>query len=251
MKEQFDTAIEWIKKQPVKGCITGSCLLEIFDDTHQDIDIFLYDEKSFVKMLFAMYHNPMFQILDPLEKWKFEQFINKEEKTFYKFGLVTIKFTYNTCIDINVIVKKNCTNIFSVLSSFDMDIISKGYDLETKQYLDLSTNDGTKVATWNKWNPAFYSTEIWQISRILRQLERCFKYYKRGYNVDAMVLKYIDLIEKIQEFQNIFSSENFDEKLKVTKQNTIIVKQICEVWLKTHEITDDQLELLKIKIKEI
>ena len=94
MKEQINNAIDWIKEQPIKGCITGSCLLEYFEG--QDIDVFTYDEKSFNKILFAMHHNDMFTILDPLEKWKFEQYINKNNSTFYKFGLITIKFNYNT-----------------------------------------------------------------------------------------------------------------------------------------------------------
>lgn len=249
MKEQINSAIEWLKQQPVKGCITGSALLDYFEG--QDVDIFVYDEKSFTKLLFAMHHNPMFTILDPLEKWKFEQYINKNQDNFYKFGLITIKFTYNTCIELNIILKKSCPNIFAVLSTFDMDVISKGYDIETKQYLDLSENLPHKKVSWNKWNTAFYSEEIWQISRILRQLERCFKYHKRGYNTDAVVIKYIDLVNKLQEFTSIFSSENFNEKLTITKNNTIILKQICELWLKTHEITDEQLDLIKQKIKEI
>lgn len=248
MKEIKTKAIEWLKNQPVKGCITGSCLLEYWDDG--DIDIFVYDEKSFTKLLFAMYHNKMFTILDPLEKWKFEQYINKNQDNFYKFGLITIKFTYNTCVDVNIVLKKSCPNIFAVLSTFDMDIISKGYDIETKQYLDLSQNDG-KIAHWNKWNPAFYSDEIWQINRVLRQLERCIKYHKRGYNTDNLVIKYIELINKLQDFTSIFSSENFNEKLIITKANTLIVKNICELWLKTHEISEEQIELLKQKIKEI
>lgn len=249
MKEQIDSAVDWIKQQDIKGCITGSCLLDYYEG--QDVDVFIYDEKSFIKLLFAMHHSPMFHILDPLEKWKFDQYINKNESTFYKFGLITIKFNYNTCVPINIILKKKANDIFSVLSSFDMDIIAKGYDIETKQMLDLSVNNGKKIATWNKWNTKFYSDEIWEISRILRQLERCFKYYKRGYNVDALVLKYIELIDKLQEFTNIFNSNNFDEKIKITKKNTLIVKQICQLWLETHEITDEQIELLKLKIKEI
>ena len=249
MKKEIENAVEWLKKQPIKGCITGSCLLDYFEG--QDVDTFVYDEKSFTKLLFAMYHNPMFTILDPLEKWKFDQYIDKNQDSFGKFGLVTIKFTYNTCVPINLILKKSCRNIFSVMSSFDMDIITKGYDIETKQFLDLSENLEGKKATWDKWNTAFYSSEIWQINRILRQLERCFKYYKRGYDVDEVIKKYIDLIGKLQDFTNIFDSENFTEKLKITKANTAIVKQICEVWLETHEITDEQIELLKVKIKQI
>jgi len=249
MREQINSAIQWLKNQPVKGCITGSCLLDYYEG--QDVDIFIYDEKSFTKLLFAMHHSPMFTILDPLEKWKFNQYIDVNDSTFYKFGLITIKFMYNTCIPINIVLKKKCQDIFSVMSSFDIDVICRGYDIQTQQYLDLSQNLPDKTATWNKWNTAFSSDEIWQISRILRQLERCFKYHKRGYNTDLIVLKYIELIEKLEEFESCFNSDNFNEKLKVTKANIAIVKQICQLWLETHEITDEQLELLKIKMKEI
>lgn len=249
MKENIDKAIEWVKKQPIQGCITGSCLLDYFEG--QDVDIFTYNEKSFIKILFAMYHSDDFDILDPLEKWKFEQYIDKSYDNFQKFGLITIKFTYNTCVEVNVVLKKKCFDIFSVLASFDMDIICKGYDVETKQTLDLSVNGDTKVATWNRWNTAFYSTEIWALSRILRQIERCFKYHKRGYNVDKVMLKFIELINEIQKFDNIFTSENFTESLKLKKENTKIIKKVCETWLKTHEISDKELELLKTKVREI
>ena len=39
MRENIDQAVEWIKKQEVKGCITGSYLLGYFEG--QDIDVFL------------------------------------------------------------------------------------------------------------------------------------------------------------------------------------------------------------------
>lgn len=249
MKQQIENSIGWIKEQDVDGCITGSCLLDYFEG--QDVDVFLYNEKSFTKLFYAMYHNPMFTILDKLELWKVDMFMNKESfGNKHHTGVQTIKFMYNTCIPINIILKKNCNNIFGVLSSFDLNIICKGYDLKTKEYLDLTTSPG-KIASWNKWNPAFQSTEVWAISRILRQLERTFKYHKRGYNTDAVVYKYIDLIDKLQEFQSIFNSENFNDKLKITQQNTLIVKQVCELWLATHEITEEQITLLQTKIKEI
>ena len=43
MKEQINSAIEWIKTQDIEGCITGSCLLEYFEG--QDIDVFCYSLK--------------------------------------------------------------------------------------------------------------------------------------------------------------------------------------------------------------
>lgn len=248
MKEHIDYVIEYLKKQPIKGCITGSCLLGYFEN--QDVDLFVYDEKSFTKILFNLCYNNNFLILDPLEKWKLDQYLNKEHGKA-SFGITTIKFVYNTCIPVNVIFKKGCINAFSVLASFDIDIICKAYDIETRQYLDLSENLPNKQATWNKWNTNFYDPELWQIGRILRQLERVIKYHKRGYNTDAVCIKYIELIDEVQKFQNIFNSNNFSEKLAIRKNNTKVVKQICEVWLKTHEISDEQLELLKEKIKEI
>ena len=134
---------------------------------------------------------------------------------------------------------------------FDIDIICKAYDIETRQYLDLSENLPNKQATWNKWNTNFYDPELWQIGRILRQLERVIKYYKRGYNTDPLCVKYIELIDEIQKFQDIFNSNNFSENLKIRKNNSKIVKDICKIWLQTHEISDEQLALLKEKIKEI
>lgn len=249
MKKHIDYIVEYLKNQPIKGCITGSCLLGYFEG--QDIDLFVYDEKSFTKILFNLQYNSSFLILDPLEQWKLDQFLNKEYNNKSKFGITTIKFMYNTCVPVNIIFKKGCTNIFSILASFDIDIICKGYDIETRQYLDLTEKLPNKQATWNKWNPNYYDPELWQISRILRQLERIIKYYKRGYDTDPVCIKYIELIDEIQKFQDIFSSNNFSESLKVRKKNSKIVKDICKIWLKTHDISDEQLGLLKEKIKEI
>jgi hypothetical protein len=192
----------------------------------------------------------MFQILDPLEKWKFETYINSpfNKKPF----VFTVKFVYNTCIDVNIILKKDCNSIFQVLSSFDLDIVCKGYDLETKQYLDLTAGSAvTKIGSWNKWNTSYYNSSLWEISRLLRQITRLVKYYKRGYNTDPLCNKYIELIDEMLAYQDIFSSNNFSENLKIKKENTKIVKRICQKWLETHEISDEQLELLKLKIKEV
>jgi hypothetical protein len=198
-----------------------------------------------------MHHNDMFTQLDKLEKWKWDQYRTKNNSTFYKFGLITIKFHYNTCVEINVILKKKAKDIFSVISSFDLDIICKGYDIQTKKFLDLSENLPGNKATWNKWNTTYYSDEIWAISRVLRQLNRCFKYHKRGYDTDEVVLKYVELLEKLEKYESIFSKEEFNEKLKITQANTMIVKEICNVWLRTHDISEEQMELLELKTKEI
>lgn len=252
MKEQIELATKWLKEQDVEGCLTGSTLLGYFEGGNQDLDVFLYNEKAFAKLYYAMYYNPMFTILDPLEKWKADKYMTSKEKPFAKFGLTTLKFTWNTCIDINIILKKNCDNIFSVLSSFDMDIICKGYDLQTKQELDLTNGSTiTKVANYNKWNNSFYSDEVWEISRVLRQFQRCIKYESRLYDCSAVAEKYLDLINNIEKYESIFKSTNFNEKLEITKHNTKILKEIIIIWLKTRTITDEEAKLLDETIKNL
>ena len=244
----MNDAIDWLKKQKLKGAITGSCMLDYFEGS--DVDWFAYDEKSFTQMFYAMYYDKMFTMLDPIERWKANKFMENNDKR--PFGILTLKFMWNTCLPVNIILKKGCTNVFDIISSFDMDIVCKAYDTNTQQLLDLTNNSTqTKTADWNRWNTAFYDPEIWEMSRILRQFDRIVKYHKRGYNTDNVALKYIELIDNIQEYQNIFNSDNFTEKLKITKENTKIMKQILEKWLESHEISDEELELVKIKLKDI
>lgn len=253
MQKQFNDLLDYVKSLNIRACITGSSMLGYMEGQKQDIDIFCYDLCSFTELYYELYHNKMFTILDPLEKWKSDMFRSKESfNNKHHSGVTTIKFFYNTCLELNIIYKKNCDNAFATIASFDLDLISKAYCLQSKQYLDLSgDSQTTKIVSYNKWNPRFNSSEIWEINRILRQIERVIKYYKRGYNTDAVMLKYIELIDKIQEFQSVFSSENFNEKLKISQENTLIIKKICEHWLENHEMTDDQVTLLQIKVKEI
>lgn len=250
MEENQKRVIQWIKDQRIKGCLTGSCLLGYYEGS--DVDFFAYSEAAFTQMFYAMYHNPMFQILDLLEVWKANKFIERKLDNYNKTKLVTIKFMFNTCIPVNIIFKSHCTDGYSVISTFDMDVIAKCYDTFIQQEIDLTYGSAkSKIVSWNKHNQNFYDPELWQISRILRQLERVIKYHKRGYNTDAVCIKHIELINEVQKFQDIFSSDTFTENLKIRKSNTKIVKKICEKWLETHEISDEQLELLKEKIKEV
>lgn len=246
MVEQINNAIDWLKGQSIDGCITGSALLDYFPG--QDVDLFVYNEQSLTKVLFAMHYSDMFQILDPLEQWKFDEYINKKQSSLNKLGLITIKFKYNLCVDINIIFKKQSQNAFSVISTFDMNIIAKAYDIRSKKVLDLSDSPGME-ADWNKWNPAFYELDLWKCSRILRQLERCFKYHKRSYNTDKVVLKYIEIIDNMLSYKSVFKSTDFDDRLKNYKGDLEKVKQICNLWLETHEITEEEIILLQEKVK--
>lgn len=249
MRNQINDVIEWVKKLHTKeycirGCLTGSCLLDYFEG--QDIDIFLYDENSYRNLMYKLLYSSDFHLLDPLDKWKFEKTINSYGSILGKQGLVTIKFMYNTCIPVNIILKKGCRTIYDVLATFDMDILAKGYDLETGNTLDLTKGAG-KVVSWNTYNTSYHDTSIWDTNKLLRQLDRCFKYHERGYDTDLVVVKYITIINDLNNYQNIFNSNNFNEMLKVKKKDSKIVRSICELWLKTHKITKEDRELLLIK----
>lgn len=248
MKEQINNAIEFLKNQDFKGCITGSCLLDYFPG--QDIDVFAYDEASFTRMLYCLQYNDMFHIIDDLELWKFKEYTEKNSSSLNKLGLVSIKFKYNTCVDVNVIFKKGKNNIFSVISSFDMDIIATGYDLATKQTLSLSQNDG-KTAHWNKWNTQFYDVNIWGVGRLLRQFNRCVKYHERGYNTDNIVKKYQEILTGFLHYKNIFDSVKVEEKVDNVKEQANILNKIFDIWLEKHELSDVEKELIAKTIKNL
>jgi len=250
MEKQMENAIAFLKEQDINGCITGSCMLQYFEGA--DVDVFTYDEAAFTKLLFTLYHNKMFLLIDPIEKWKFKDWTETTYKaSLKKLGLITIKFKYNMSIDVNIIFKERNHTIFDVLSNFDLDIIAKGYDLKSKKVLDLCENREHKVATWNKWNKQFYNPNIWAISRILRQFERVIKYYKRGYNTDDVVIKYKEILTEMLEYENIFNSTKMDEKVMSVKTNSVILLKIFDKWLATHEISDIEIELIKETIKNL
>jgi hypothetical protein len=245
MKSHIDAAIELLKKQDINGCITGSCLLEYFEN--QDIDVFVYDESSFTKLLFFMYYNDMFTILDPLEKHKFEEYTNNKSSSLNKIGLISIKFKYNLLVDINVVYKKNNNNVFDVIANFDLDIIAQGYDIKSKKFLSLRETTG-KDCNWNTWNPYFYDLNFWNVKRILRQFERVIKYTHRGYNVTRVTDKYIEITEHILKTQNIYTSERGVEFFNEMMGQFQIVLKIIKAWKETQSITPEEILILKTLI---
>lgn len=245
MKEQIDNAIALLKKQDVNGCITGSVLLDYFEGA--DIDVFVYDKSSFNKLLFFMHYNPLFTILDPLEQHKFDEYINEDKSSLESIGLITLKFKYNLCVDVNIVFKKFHKNIFDVLSNFDIDIITNGYDIKTGNYLSLRTSEG-KEGTWNKWNTSYYKSNLWSYKRLLRQFSRVIKYTERGYNLDSVTDKYISLIEEILSKNNIYKTEKgtlFHEK---TQKEFEIVLKILQVWKVEKKMSPENLMVLQTLI---
>jgi len=245
MKEHINSAIELLKKQDVNGCITGSCLLGEFEG--QDIDIFVYDKSSFNKLLFFMHYNPMFTILDPLEKHKFQEYIDTDRSSLKQLGLITIKFKYNLLVDINVIYKEYHKNCFDVISNFDMDIIATGYDIKTGQTLSLRQTTGL-TGTWNRWNTSFCKSDFWSIKRLLRQFERVVKYTERGYDLDSVTDKYISIVEDIISKENIYKTEKGTKFYNDTIEQFEVVLKILQSWKVTKTMTKDELNTLKTLI---
>jgi len=245
MKEQINNCIKLLKQQDVNGCITGSVLLDYFEGA--DIDLFVYDKSSFNKLLFFMHYNPMFTILDKLEQHKFDEYINEDKSSLESIVLITLKFKYNLCIDVNVVFKKFHKNIFDVLSNFDLDIIANGYDIKTGNYLSLRTTTGLE-GTWNKWNTSYYKCNLWSCKRLLRQFSRVVKYTERGYNLESVTDKYISLIEEILSKDNIYETEKgtiFHEK---TQKEFEIVLKILQVWKVEKKMTPENLLVLQTLI---
>jgi len=245
MKEQIDNAIALIKKQDVNGCITGSVLLDYFEGA--DIDVFVYDKSSFNKLLFFMHYNPMFLILDKLEQHKFDEYINEDKSSLESIGLITIKFKYNLCIDVNIVFKKFHKNIFDVLSNFDLDIIANGYDIKTGNFLSLRTTTGLE-GTWNRWNTSYYKCNLWSCKRLLRQFSRVVKYTERGYNLESVTDKYISLIEEILDKDNIYKTEKGTIFYEKTQKEFEIVLKILQVWQKEKKMSPENLMVLQTLI---
>jgi hypothetical protein len=245
MKENIDNAIALLKQQQINGCITGSCLLDYFEG--QDIDLFCYDKSSFTKILYFMHYNSMFNILDPLEKHKFDEYINNDKSSLDSLGLITIKFKYNLCVDINIIFKKFHNNVFDVISNFDLDIITTGYDIKTGRTISLRESTGLE-GTWNKWNKSFYQPDFWSTKKILRQFERVIKYTERGYDLSSVTDKYISIVEQIILTENFYKSDKGTKYFNDTIEQFEVVLKILQVWKKDLKMTPEQILILKTLI---
>lgn len=245
MKKHIDDAIELLKQQDINGCITGSALLDYFPN--QDIDVFCYDKSGFNKILFFMYYNSMFNILDPLELHKFNDYINNDKSSLENLGLITIKFKYNLLVDVNIVFKKFQKNIFEVISNFDLDIIATGYDIKTGKTLSLRESVGNE-GTWNKWNKSFYQCDYWSCKRLLRQFSRVVKYTERGYDLSEVTQKYIELVEENISKDNIYKSERGNKYYNDTKEQFEIVLKILLEWQKTLKMDSASLLTLQTLI---
>ncbi len=248
MKQQYDNVIKLIKEQKeLDACITGSILLDYFPDENQDVDIFCYSEESFRELLFFMNYNPLFQILDKLEAYKFKSYIKKGQSSLNKISLITVKFTYNLCVPINIVYRKGNKNLFDVISGFDLDLVAQGYCLKTGKYHSLRESTGME-GTWNRWSKQFYDPSIWDVKRVMRQFSRIQKYESRGYNLSSVTDKYIELVEEMLKVENIYKSERGNDFYEKTQKEFTLVLAILQEYKKENKISPEGLLVLKTLI---
>jgi hypothetical protein len=134
-----------------------------------------------------------------------------------------------------------------------MDILCKGYDIKTKETLDLTHgSQDMKVASWNTYNTDYYNYKMWSTVKFLRQFPRAVKYHERDYNTDLVVLKYIEMIDRLQLEKNIHGHNSYGELLENTQKETLIIKkEILEPWLETKHINPGDLDDFIKKSKEL
>lgn len=250
MKQQIENAKNLLLSLPIQGAIAGSSMLDYFED--QDIDVFLYGKVAMegaLSMLAPISVNGKIiapsqfgmTFLSAGEQEKYERFKNGNDLGLNKIGVVSIKLLYNTCVPVNLVLRKHTYTIYDVISNFDLDIISQGVDIYTGEFLSLRKTTGLDC-TWNKYNPFFKEASAWNVKRFFRQFIRVIKYHNRGYNLDKVVAKYIELA---QEF--ISKPDNFGtEKSKAFKDATVkefeFAITILQDWLDYHIIEDSELQ---------
>lgn len=234
MRQQFNNLYNYLKSEDFKGCITGSYFVGEFED--QDIDLFIYKPSEFLYAVFKIKHNPDFQLYEELDYWKFNRLREKGANPLKNNVVHTIKFLYNNCVILNVSLKNNCTNIFDVLSTFDFDIVARGYDLVTKQFIDLSENDGKNVYLL-KHNPVFINPNELSNHRLYRVLQRIYKYHQRGFNMEQPTNKFIEFCDIFINNPPIFTS--YDQLVKdFFQKQLILLNKLLLLYFKEKKTLD-------------
>jgi hypothetical protein len=204
-RASVNETIEFIKQlswdfEPIQGCISGSCLLpdsEMFEDS--DIDVFVYNYTELIRVVTLL--NSQMMPLNNIERLKLKN-LYQNKSSLKKIGLTSHKFNYNGKT-INVIYKKGCHNLLDVLSSFDIDIVCKGIDLQTLQMLDLTYGSVQKrKAGHNRWNTK-ETADVFSIFRCVSQYERCIKYISRGYDMQDVIEFYLCIIDEALAFEMV------------------------------------------------
>lgn len=247
LTEKINDTINMIKDTDIDGCITGSSMLGLdFDAWSEtpDIDVFVYqaNQQLYAIDLLCMKHG--FKPMSKGEEWKIDRIRNRGmQKNSY---LSTVKLIKDEVI-VNISYKANKTNMFMVLSSFDMSIIMIGYDIKKKVLLDLRCgwknmiqedpnniwSEDIKVAVPNplrNQDVDMYGVEMW-----VRQFDRCIKYWNRGFDTRPMARFYIDSINRVIDDGALFTSDKSQMAYTTFVDTYAPMRDKMEAWLKSKE----------------
>lgn len=235
MNKEIKDTIELLKTTGIRGCITGSSMLDEDFDTWEetpDVDVFVFSAEQLIYATAMLEFKYGFTPLNNGEQWKIDRIrwrgIQKNA------SLQTVKMVGPQDVVVNLTWKYGKTTLADVLASFDMTIIMKGFDIRNGYTLDLTDVCGNKrVANPNPMREQdvdMYGTEQW-----VRQFGRCIKYWNRGYDTRPMARFYIKLINGVIEKGQLFSSDKSEAVYKEFVETYEPLRDKMVQWLEEKE----------------
>lgn len=247
LKEKISRTIEVLKTLPINGCITGSCLLPVFEPDEwgstPDVDVFVYGETELVRAVtIAQYALDMTpgtgsQRSKEQEEWKLNRLF--ENGVNNKIGITTYKFFCDGVV-INFTFKQMKNHgrwvpIISapeVLRSFDMSILMQGYDIKQHVFYDMRGKD-VFVARPNPLRNQ--DCVMWTVQKWIRQFDRVVKYYGRGYDTRPMAKFYLDMIDQCIEVGCLFDSSESNELFESMSKEFLEKRAVIADWYDEHK----------------
>lgn len=242
LTDKIKTTIKVLKAQDIRGCITGSTLLEEdFDrwDSRPDIDVFAYSINELVNICAILEHKLGMKPgkgtdrSAKQEQWKLEQL--RKRGASRKMPVTTSSFYYDGVI-VNATIKTNQGRVYDsvheVLGSFDMSIIMRGYDIHNHYTLDLRFGD-PRVAKPNMMRDM--DAIMWNTAKWIRQFDRVIKYYQRGFDTRPMAEFYVKLIDECIEAGCLFDSDASKDAYNSFTAEFVEQRKRISDWLDAHK----------------
>ena len=247
LKEKIGRTIEVLKTLPINGCITGSCLLPVFEPDEwgstPDVDVFVYGETELVRAVtIAQYALDMTpgsgsQRSKEQEEWKLNRLF--ENGVNYKIGITTYKF-FCDGVSVNFTFKQmknhgHWVPIISapeVLRSFDMSILMLGFDIKQHVFYDMRGED-VFVARPNPLRNQ--DCVMWTVQKWIRQFDRVVKYYGRGYDTRPMAEFYLKMIDQCIEVGCLFDSTESNELFESMSKEFLEKRAVIADWYDEHK----------------
>lgn len=248
-KDKIARAINVIKTLDINGCITGSVFLPNFDPdmwgTKPDIDVFVYSKEDLIHAIdIVMYDLKMkpgkgTKRSADQELWKLRRL--HEWGLNHKIGITTYTFNCDG-IMINITYKQTkrqgrwepLINCPSVLMSFDMSIVMRGYDIQSHVMFDLRPED-VPVTTAVPNPLRKHDCMMWTVAKWIRQFDRVIKYYDRGFDTRPMARFYLEMIDECIEAGCLFDSEESQNAFNSFSKEFLEKRAVIKDWLDEHE----------------